>query len=275
MQGVSRRRTLGIAAGTRTSLTPEVLSHLAEHASHARFQLIAFHPGGDDAPAFGAVALDALVLTSAETAAAATVLGIPIITVNDSAAQSRPFDQLMLDRELSGSSIAEYVASSGKTSVGLISVRGSPSASVRGFMSGVSNFDLVLAREHVATCEAGRAHGFEAIREMLRNVSTLPQAIYCDEEGMACGVFEALRAEGIRIPQDIWLLCHGRSELTESPFYGITAAAPDPQRLAEDLFAMIWTRIREPDLEPQVKRLRYEVMANASTGFFRVSRQAL
>ena len=269
-----RTRVLGVAVESLGAILPEFLEHIVWEAARHQFGTVIFPWGsvGNQAD-ISAVApgLDGLILLSELLAPLASAMhGLPVVILTERVIAGAAFDQVVLESEFAGKRAAEYIASAARTSVAAVAVKEFESQSLRGFLDGVSNYDLILSKEHVIYCKEERHDATVKFKAVWRNFTSLPQAIYCDDGNIACGVIEALHAVGIAVPKDIWVIGHGLAALTHSPFYNITTIAPTPKALASKIVGLVSARIGAPEQPWAVSRFKYDVTPGVTTDFFQI-----
>lgn len=75
----------------------------------------------------------------------------------------------------------------------------------------------------------------------------LPTAIFCHSDEMAFGAMKAIRARGMRIPEDISVIGFDDHELAQ--YVGLTTVSQPPQFLGQIAAAATISTITNPDTE--------------------------
>jgi DNA-binding LacI/PurR family transcriptional regulator len=196
----------------------------------------------------------------------------PVLVISDEVVANAAFDQVVHDAEEAGKSAAEYIASAGRVTVGIVGRCEPDRPCVRGFLKGVSTYDLVASRDHVVNCQPRRQDAATQFRAFLREACTLPQAVYCTDGEVACGVHEALHAEGFSVPDDMWIVGNGRAAMSGSPFYDITTIAPSAEQIAREAIDLLRSRMDAAGRHVETKLVPCVTTPGATTDFFTVLR---
>ncbi|MBB3237177.1 substrate-binding domain-containing protein [Phyllobacterium endophyticum] len=196
----------------------------------------------------------------------------PIVLVADSIRNGTLVDQLIHDAEQAGYWAAEYIASAGRISVAIIGQYDPSRPAFRGFLKGVSTYDLVVRGEHIVECIDDRPAAAERFKSFLTQVSALPQAVYCTSGDVACGVYEALLAAGFSVPNDMWIIGNGSSHMTGAPFYDITTIAPPNDVLAAEAIDLLCAHVEAAGRRPEIRRVSYRTTPGVTTDYFNVVR---
>lgn len=274
----------GPAAGAIVIVTDDVresavlLGHLSKEVEVRGFRPVIIPASAD----LGSAELRAIVPGARGTIIASKLVDpafpayadAPVLVIGDRVREDAPYDQVVLDAEQAGSRAAEYIASAGRTSVAIAGRYDRESQVVRGFLKGVSTYDLIVPRDHIIACQPNRRDASKHFKTFLHRVSTLPHVVYCTDGDVACGVYEALYAEGFAVPNDVWIVGNGLSEITGRPFYDITTIAPSSEVLASIALELLYSRIEAFDRQPEVRHIAYEIMPGATTDFFNVVKPA-
>ncbi|MEP7456062.1 substrate-binding domain-containing protein [Phyllobacterium sp. SB3] len=193
---------------------------------------------------------------------------LAVVSVRERLVPDAAFDQLILDTEAVGFRVAEYIASAGRTSVALVGPQGPETPLAQGFAKGVDTYDLMLPRDFVISCPPVSEAAVATFRAFLRAASAFPQVIYCTDPAVACGVYEALSTEGFEIPNDLWVLSHGETVMTLSPFYDVTSVAAAPGAICTAALDLLCLRLKDMDGERIIRHIGLNIVARSTTEHF-------
>ncbi|MDX3978597.1 substrate-binding domain-containing protein [Shinella sp.] len=214
----------------------------------------------------------AIVLTERLSPEALSAEGLAVVSVSGRAVPDARFDQVVLDAEAAGFRVAEYIASAGRTSVALIGPQGAHTRLEQGFAKGVDTYDLALPKDFIIACPPDSEKAVATFRSFLRAASVFPQVVYCTDPAVACGVYEALSAEGFRVPGDLWVLVHGETAMTRSPFYDMTSVTVPPEVVCSATLDLLCARLNNMDGMLIIRHIGFDIVAKSTTEHFRMAK---
>jgi DNA-binding LacI/PurR family transcriptional regulator len=101
--------------------------------------------------------------------------------------------------------------------------------------------------------ESGGEYTYEAgyaAAQRLLQTDTWPDAIFCASDLIAMGVFDAAKARGLNIPDDLGLVGFDGIEMTGWPGYNITTVRQPVERMVDTTIEVLLNAIENPDAEP-------------------------
>ena len=116
-----------------------------------------------------------------------------------------------------GHAATDVLLRAGHRRIGYINGEGSMEASrhrLRGYRQALATADLPFDPELVREGNWQPASGYEATREMM-TLKPPPTAIFCANDLMAVGCYEALRELGLRIPEDVAVMGYDDREIAQ------------------------------------------------------------
>jgi DNA-binding LacI/PurR family transcriptional regulator len=198
----------------------------------------------------------------------------PVIFVSETSSGGLGHDRVHLDAEDAGRRIAEYIASAGRTSVALVDAGTSDGPLVRGFLAGVSIYDLNLPATHVVRCGADGSDLGSKLGAAFGAARTLPQAVFCTDGDLASRALEIIRHGGFRVPEDMWILGRGFGAFARAPLYDITTVAPPPRSVAEAIVELLRRRLSDPGGPAAMVSVRHRLYMGGTTDLASPARDA-
>jgi len=126
--------------------------------------------------------------------------------------------------------------------------------------------DHGLAPSGVVECASySREAGREAMRELLASPGRRPQALVCCNDLVALGAYDELRAQGLRVPQDISITGHNDMPLVDMVEPPLTTIRLPHRELGWRAAEMLFDEIEGRSLSPSTVVLRPELVVRAST----------
>lgn len=126
-----------------------------------------------------------------------------------------------------------------------------------------------LGAELVDVGEVGRhpilEEGRRLMRALLQSASALPHGVFAHNDLMALGALEILRAEGIRVPEDVKLIGYNNSPLTEHVDPPLTTVVLPGATVGRRAAQVAVRLIDGPDGERTADRLLPQLIARRST----------
>jgi DNA-binding LacI/PurR family transcriptional regulator len=107
-----------------------------------------------------------------------------------------------------------------------------------------------------------REDGIRAVTTLLA-AGPPPDAVLCFNDLLALGAVHALRAAGLRVPQDVAVA--GFDDVEESRYAGLTSVAPDLELLATEAVRLLVRRVEDPTLPPCQVEVPFRVVVRESS----------
>ena len=101
----------------------------------------------------------------------------------------------------------------------------------------------VIHVDHYSQAEAQ-----DAVTAMLERTSRLPDLIFCENDVMALGAIDALRASNLRVPEDVSVMGFDNILLAQSPAYDLTTYEQPLKEMVERLIEVVngeWPDVRQ------------------------------
>lgn len=248
-------RRIGIVAPELTNpFYPELIEPLRARldANGFRAALITDH---DENPvvvsSLADGSLDGVILTTSlvDSHLAADLLGrgIPVVLVNREIDRTDA-DRCVVDNVAGARQVADLLAGLGHTRIAAIMGRRSTSTGrdrEAGFRRGLRSRGLPLPAAFVRrgpfTHEAGRA----AMTDLL-GLAEPPTAVFCGNDVVALGAYDAALELGLRIPDDLTLVGFDDIAMARWQAFRLTTVRVDLTALAETAVDLLLQRLRDP-----------------------------
>jgi LacI family transcriptional regulator len=143
-------------------------------------------------------------------------LSVPCVLVNCFSDED-VFPQVFPDDERGGREAAEILLAAGHRRIAFINgARGvhAAEARLRGFRAALARHGVEFDRELAPYGNWWPDSGYEHACRLLE-LESAPTAIFCGNDRMAIGVYEALKERGLRIPEDVSVLGYDDMELAQ------------------------------------------------------------
>ncbi|MEO3927770.1 LacI family DNA-binding transcriptional regulator [Micromonosporaceae bacterium B7E4] len=175
-----------------------------------------------------------------------------------------PFDAFTVDNRAGAAKVGAYLADSGHRRVRILA--GSPDrANVRaravGFTDGLVAGGVDRADVHLVHCEVSREGGFEAVGRLLAAGRLDTEALACANDVIAIGAMSALRAAGVRVPEQLSVTGFDDIPLATDVTPRLTTVAIPLARIGRDAIRMALGEHGEP----QRVTVRGELVVRDST----------
>jgi LacI family transcriptional regulator len=177
-------------------------------------------------------------------------------------------DSVTSDNLAGGRNVARYFLDAGRTAIAMIG--GAPGLStaderLAGFKSG---FAPAARRKPILVATAGHAayeEGARAFHEILGH-GKVPDAIFCASDVLAFGAMDAARAQGLRVPDDLWVVGYDDISVSAWDAYNLTTVRQPLTRMAEQAVRLALDRLANPERAPKRSRLASQLVVRGSTG---------
>jgi LacI family transcriptional regulator len=222
--------------------------------------------------AFKGMSLDSVIFTNvqsdSEVLSEAIELHVPMVLINRSIDWVR-CDQVTSDNFSGGASVAEYFIANQHQRVGLVG--GDPLASTGlerslGFTSKMEELGYPLSESMHHNCDFTHEAGMLATLSMLRD-PTPPSAIFCANDLLAFGALSAAKAEGVRVPEDLWIVGYDDIEMASWPIFNLTTVRQPTADMAKSAVTALVERAGDPSRPYRHLRFASELIVRGSTGF--------
>jgi LacI family transcriptional regulator len=199
--------------------------------------------------------LDGVLLTTSRSGSSLPAelsrRGVPYVMVNREVQGVRA-DSCVFANYAGGLSVAQLLADLGHARIGAIfGPRAASTASDReaGFRDGLAARELVLPPRYVEREEFDYEAGHAAFaRLVLRTPS--PTAVFCSNDVLALGAYNAARALGVDVPSDVSIIGFDDIAMAAWEVFELTTVRADLSHLAQSAAGLLLRRMSSPDEQP-------------------------
>lgn len=247
-----RSGLIGLALGpTENPLYTQLMQLAVQEAATRGLRFLVMHAGEgavdeDTAGAILGYQLDGCLITSADLSSRAAEIcarhRVPVVMVSRVARLHA--SAVTCDNRGGARELASLLLEAGHRRFAVVHVGGRSSPGLereRGFLERLSEAGLtpVAREEAVSSYEAGYAAG-------QRLVAARPDAVFAVSDIIALGVMDALRAGGLRVPEDVSVT--GFDDIAEAarPAYALTTAAQPLATMVTRALDLLEARIANP-----------------------------
>ena len=108
--------------------------------------------------------------------------------------------------------------------------------------------------------------GEKAFEELWRG-DDKPDAIFCINDLLAFGVLDAARSQGIKVPEDLWVIGYNDIQMSTWAAYDLTTVRQPLGQMAEMSVRLLMKRIDGgSSVPPQRQRIEGSLIVRGSTG---------
>lgn len=271
-----RTGTIGIVVARITNpFYPELVRILSQHLDTLQLRMTLWDAEGPgETSAVTAIRqglVDGIIFTTATRDS--TALGealqrkAPVVLVNRTV-QGLACDQVTSENHCAGYLVAEYLLRAGHRRIGLIA--GPPEASTAsereaGFRDRLAQDGIELDRELVRVGDFAYEHGYESICAWFSPGRQPPSAVFCVNDLIAFGALDGAKAQGLRVPEDLWVVGHDDIEMSSWGAFDLTTVRQPIRDMVDTALHMLLARIDDPNKEPEFRRFSSELVVRGST----------
>jgi LacI family transcriptional regulator len=271
-----RTRSIGVVVGTPVNLYgTEVMSQVHEHAARHRFRLSVWLADADGyAPdalqALRERSVDGLIYTTAVDpmpALEAEIDGGAPIVLMSRIIRGVSTDTVAGANVQGGQQVARYLAHHDRRKTVLIGGHAfSPGREIeQGFRKGMERLGVPMNDDSVIHGDLSYECGLKAL-DGLWDRDNRPDAIFCVNDMIAYGILDAARVNGIRVPEELWVIGYNDITISEWASYDLTTVRQPIGRMAEASVDLLMKRIsRAQAASPLRKRLEGTLIVRGST----------
>ncbi|MDA8198734.1 MAG: LacI family DNA-binding transcriptional regulator [Thermaerobacter sp.] len=248
----------------------KLLNSLSEEVSRRQQRLMVW-VGADmgDRAAIEAInehLVDGLVFTAATPAVleTATSAKVPLVLLNRTAPHLA-VDQVCTNNEAAAYDLARYVTRHGRRRIMLVGGPAEASTAaerLRGFRRGCEEGGAAEVTTVNGQFSYDVAH--QATTAFLAQ-EPRPDTVLAVADLMAFAVLDAARAQGMRVPDDLWVVGFNGVEMASWASYDLTTAIQPLDGMVSAAVDLLLRRIAEPDREPTRRRMDAPVVIRGST----------
>jgi LacI family transcriptional regulator len=119
-----------------------------------------------------------------------------------------------------------------------------------GFEQSLKEHGIPLNPDWIVHGGYGKDDGYQAFMQ-LRNAGKLPEFIFAATYPVALGIYEATRELGLRIPDDVDVICFGDSDMNHFISPSLSCVSQPTRELGTKAVHMILDAIKHPDEVPE------------------------
>lgn len=159
-----------------------------------------------ESPAFCGIILTQLADLTAEDLAKAHERNIPVVMCH-SETTVEGISAVNVDNRSIGKMIANHLMCIGYEEIGVLGKRDTGTViREEAFERTLKHSGINIPEQWNISCDLDDKGGFNAMQELLESGRPLPRAFFCLNDEVALGSIQALRAAGIRVPQDVAII---------------------------------------------------------------------
>jgi LacI family transcriptional regulator len=215
--------------------------------------------------------VDGVIIATAVESASRWVAAIaeakPTVLVHRSIALPR-VDRVTADNLRGGASVAEYFHANGRKAPALVDVAVEASTiqqRVEGYRQALRRLKLALPRERVVkVARSTYAEGFAAARHLVE--AGPPDAIFCVVDIVAIGLLDGLRALGVQVPKQTWVVGCDDIPMSEWGAIGLSSVRQPIDAMSLEAVERLCERMGGSRTRAREKLLASEIMVRASSG---------
>lgn len=263
-----------VVADLTNPFYPELLDELTRTIARDGYRVVVWNATdsshGDALKAIREHAIDGVVFTTATRESvelkAAVERESPIVLINRSV-DGIECDQVVSNNRVGGAMVAEYLVESGRTHAAFIG--GDPSARTsldrgEGFVSRMSALGHPVPDELRFNANFTHDGSFEVTAALLDSPAP-PRALFCANDYMAFGAMDAIRARGLSVPHDCWVIGYDDVDMAAWPSFDLTTVRQPSRQMAAAGAALLIKRIKAPDRPAEHIEYPCELIIRGST----------
>ncbi|PIJ50244.1 LacI family transcriptional regulator [Erwinia sp. OLTSP20] len=192
--------------------------------------------------------------------------GTPLVMLDRINPGEHQVSVLRVDERAAACQVTDHLLSHGYQQVGIIS--GPPEMlnaqdRVKGWCDAMKANDLSVNENWIFPAPYTRAGGYQATKKMLM-LKHAPRALFASNELQAIGCVRALAEAGLRVPEDVALVCFNGTEQSAFHVPSLTTVRQPVVAMARAAFEMLqnWTA------EPMLREFAHRLEIGESCGCF-------
>jgi DNA-binding LacI/PurR family transcriptional regulator len=209
-----------------------------------------------------------LTMTAADISAAAG--STPMVLLGEGDTPSS-VDHVVIDNVVAAREATEHLIGLGRRRIAAVGAplevtTGTGSVRLRGYRSALEEAGLEDAALVVPTGRLLRRNGAEAAERLL-DLPQPPDALFCFNDVIAFGAMHALRARGVRVPDDVAVV--GFDDVEEASYSSptLTSVRPDKKAIAETAVERLVSRLEHPESHrPDEVVIPHQLVVRESSG---------
>lgn len=175
-------------------------------------------------------------------------------------------DQIMVDNHHGGYLAGQYLLRLNHRHIGCINFSKSyahESSRIVGFRQALAEGGIELTAEDLAAGNGRYEDGYKAMQELLHRLPDLT-AVFVFNDLMALGAMNAIRAQGLRVPEDISVIGFDNIFYASAFEPGLTTIAQPIVAIGQECITQLLERIHLPEKPPTHIKLPVELIERSS-----------
>ena len=194
--------------------------------------------------------------------------GIPLVLF-DRVCEDINVDKVVVDDYGGAVQVARHLIQSGYRNIAHIA--GPENTSVgrdryRGYLDELKRDGIAIKKENIIVGGLQEDDGVTAFRAFLSR-KKIPEAIFAVNDQVAIGVYDEIKRNGLKIPQDVALVGFGNIKLSSYLDPPLTTVRQSPYKLGKAAAGMLLRRIENSEIkiEPKTEVIETELILRKST----------
>ena len=175
---------------------------------------------------------------------------LPLVLVNTQLPLCN-VDTVVFDYKLGVFSLVQYLKNLGHCSIGYLYSSFQTAKSLDGynaFLEASSYFDLPLNKEHILPVNPYYGQVYNNILSILQSSSDVPTAFIAETDSQAIGLINAVKAKGLKVPEDISVVSLGGGPYCKLIEPQITSYSIPGEAIGKYAIDLLHTRLTDPSM---------------------------
>jgi LacI family transcriptional regulator len=180
-------------------------------------------------------------------------MGVPLIFVDRMPDPPIPgFCSVLVDDRSGSFQAVEHAIRNGYRKIGFLG--GNPQVNIgknrlAGFEDAMTKYEVPFHQEWIIPGGFGKDDGYKGFMQLYKN-GNMPEFLFTVTYPVALGVYEAAKEVGVKIPDDIDLICFGDSDLSHLLSPALSCVTQPTLQLGTSAVETMLDIIRNPDINP-------------------------
>ena len=194
-------------------------------------------------------------------------LGMYVPSVVEIGTASEEVDSVYTDFEEIGRLSVDYLVGRGHRKIAFINCDPS-SRTVKnrldGYISGLKKNKIEYNEQYVQNSPFSGEGGYEAFSKIWNGCSEKPTALICATSTIGSGAMRFMNEKGIKVPDDISVVCNSDGVLAEFSYPRLTSVSRDKAEVAEKAFDLMMERLKDNSLPPRTVKTEIHIIERES-----------
>lgn len=175
------------------------------------------------------------------------------------------FDSVGFDDYQAAADLTSYLIGKGKTKIAHISGNLNSDGKLRlqGFLDTMKKHSIKIKKEWIVEGDYFPEYGYNGFNKIY-NAGPLPEAVFCGNDLIAEGFYDAARSKRIRIPKDLSVAAIGHKRFAEILFPKLTIIDYPTETLGDEAMKLIISKIKSKTTKISNINLDYSLIENDS-----------